>query len=167
MAKKPANEKYVQQEPSEVHSGLAEFINKTTSAEVEPETVALVQRLYPLYLKSPAVKKAREAERARKEAEKAAKEEAKRQRAQERLAKLEAERERLLASLGESSADRFTDDKGITFGKADPETEVEADDEPVEVEETEAEDEFVTSEESDDDDDDDEWDDDDDDEEDF
>lgn len=98
--KKPVNAGLLTKEPTEAHEGLAAYITKTTGREVDGATVALVQRAYPLYAKSPEVAKAREAEKAKREAEAARKQAEKEARLKERLAKIEEQRQRVLAELG-------------------------------------------------------------------
>jgi len=97
---KRVNASYLKKDPSEVHEGFASYIEATTGTEVPAATVALVQRLYPLYLKSPAVVEAREKAKAEREAEEARKQAEKQRRVRERLAKIEAQRAKLLADLG-------------------------------------------------------------------
>lgn len=92
VAKRPANE---------THVALAVYINETTGVLLEPEQVALVHRLYPLFLKTPAVVKAREEEKKRRAAEAAEREAARTAKARARLAKLDAQRAKLLAQVGE------------------------------------------------------------------
>lgn len=108
MATRRPNAAYLKKPPSAVHEGFAEFIAKTTGVTVEAKVVGLVQRLYPLYLKSPAVQKAKEAERAEREAEAQRKAEEKAARLRERLAKIEADRLRVLKELGIEDADEDT-----------------------------------------------------------
>lgn len=98
--KKPENAGLLKKEPTEAHRGLAAYITKTTGVETTPETVALVQRAYPLYAKSPEVAEAREAEKKAREEEAARKRAKKAERLRERLAKMEAQRQKLLAELG-------------------------------------------------------------------
>lgn len=102
-ARKPANAAYLTKDPSEVHEGFAAYIAKTTGHEVPVGDVALVQRLYPIYLKTPEVVKAKEAAAARKEREAREREERKQQRLKDRLARIEEQRLALLAELGEGS----------------------------------------------------------------
>lgn len=133
--------------PTELHEGLAEFINTTVAPGlVDAETVALVQRAYPLYTKSPAVQKAREAERRAREAEKAEREAARKARLQERLDKIEAERRKVLEALGleamevpEPVADEEEPEVSVESGEVPDE---EADESEAEVEVTEDEDEW-------------------------
>lgn len=131
--KKPVNAGYLTKDPSESHVEFANFITRTTGEEVSPATVGLVQRLYPLYLKSPDVAKAREAERAAKAAEKAQKDAAKAARLKARLDKIEAQREKLLAALDLDPLGEPEDEEPIRFAESAPEPEPE-------VEETEDED---------------------------
>ena len=101
MASRKPNAGLLKKEPTELHAGLAEFINKTVGPDlVDPELVALVQRAYPLYTKSPAVQKARAAEKAARDAERAERENARKARLQERLDRIEAERRKVLEALG-------------------------------------------------------------------
>lgn len=102
-ARKPVNAAYLAKDPSEVHEGFAAYIAKTTGHEVPVGDVALVQRLYPIYLKTPEVVKAKEAAAARKEREAREREERKQQRLKDRLARIEEQRLALLAELGEGS----------------------------------------------------------------
>lgn len=97
---KRVNAAYLKKEPTETHQAFAEYIFNTTGQEVSNEIVALVQRLYPLFLKSPAVVEAREKAKAEREAEEARKQAEKQRRVRERLAKIEAQRAKLLADLG-------------------------------------------------------------------
>ena len=137
--KKPVNAAYLKKAPNDGHVGLAAYITATTGEEMDAATVALVQRLYPLYLKSPAVVKAREAAEAAKAEEKARKEREKRERAQARLDRIEEQRRKLLAELGiEDEGGKVIDastrfvDKGIVFG--DDAEDAEDSEEPEEVE---------------------------------
>jgi len=163
--------KVLKTEPSALHQGLAAYIEKTTGHTVPVGDVALVQRLYPKYLKSPAVVKQREEEAARKQREADEKAAQKRQRAQARLDALEEQRRRLLAELGIDGEQESQDAKVLDFPTpAEPEADDEDEDEgEPETFTLEAEDEFVEPESDDEDDeDDDDWgDDEDDDEEDF
>lgn len=169
--KRPVNAAYLKKTPSEVHNGFAEYITSTTGEEVSAETVSLVQRLYPLYLKSPAVVRAKEAAAAAKAEEAARKKAEKDARLKERLAKIEEQRAKLLADLGiegdldgEKQGDvidastRFTD-HGITFGEQAEEDDEDEDTEPEEDEDEVAEEATITDESDED-----EWDDEDDDE---
>lgn len=137
---KRPNASYLKKTPSEVHEGFAAYITETTGMEVDAGLVALVQRLYPVYLKSPAVVEARAAEKAAREAEAARKAAEKEARLKERLAKIEEQRQRVLAELG---LDDVTEPPALS---------VVPDEEEPEVEVTESEDEVVVlSEESDED----------------
>ena len=135
--KRPVNAAYLKKEPNDGHVGLAAYISRTTGEEMEASTVALVQRLYPLYLKSPEVVKAKEAAEQAKAEAAAAKEREKRERARARLERLEEQRRKLLAELGEDepggkvidASARFVD-KGIVFGDGGEDSE----EEPEEVE---------------------------------
>lgn len=119
--KKPANAGLLKKDPTTVHEAVAVYIAETVGVEVDPATVALVQRVYPLYLKSPAVTAQKDAERRQREAEKAAKEAARQKKVKERLAKIELDRQRLLKQLGITepalavvgAEERFTDDSGV------------------------------------------------------
>lgn len=141
--KKKANAAYLAKEPSAVHESFANYIEATTGVEIDSATVGLVQRLYPLYLKSPSVALARETERTQRQAAKAQRDIEKKERLQARLDKIEAQRAKVLASLGldaqpvVDATDRFvtTSDEGLTFAAADDEDE----DEGVEVVEGEVE----------------------------
>lgn len=168
---KRVNASYLKKVPSEVHQAFAEYIFNTTGTEVNAEVVALVQRLYPLYLKSPAVVEAREKAKAEREAEAARKAAEKAQRVKERLAKLDEQRQKLLAELGLEgepaeaevidAADRFeTSDEDVDLSDDEPETEEAEDDEPEDDDEPEAEE--VTLPEDEDEEDDDLWEDEDD-----
>lgn len=161
--KKPANAGVLKKSPSAVHESFADYITETTGVETDAATVALVQRLYPLYLKSPDVAAARAAEKAERDAAKSEREAAKKARLQARLDKIEAQRQKVLASMGLSgvsevvdASERFTDGGGITFAQADDDDD-----------EDDAEVEVVAGEIVPDDDEDEDWDDDEDDEEDF
>lgn len=101
MATARPNAKYLKKTPTPVHEAFAEYIKKTTGHEISVGDVAVIQWLYPLYLKTPAVVKARESAKAARDAEKATKDEAKRTRQRERLAQIEAQRRKLLEDLGE------------------------------------------------------------------
>lgn len=138
MATRLPNKAYLTKDPTGVHEGFAEFIAKTTGHTVPVGDVALVQRLYPLYLKSPQVVKAREAEKAAREKAEQEKAERKRQRAQARLEALEEQRQRLLAELGIDAEQESKPAPVLPFPKpvAVPEPEPEDDDTeegPVEV----------------------------------
>lgn len=100
MAARKPNAAYLKKAPTAVHSGFAEYIEKTTGHVVPIGDVALVQRLYPLYLKSPAVVKARDAEKAARDAEAAVKKAAKDAKLRERLAQIEEQRRDVLTKLG-------------------------------------------------------------------
>lgn len=121
-ARRPKNAALLKMEPTEQHTTLADFITSTTGQEVSAETVGLVQRAYPLYLKSPVVQKARAAEKARREKEAAAKAAEKRQKLQARLDRIEEQRKKLLSDLGiEEGAEVIeAEDR---FRQPDPETE--------------------------------------------
>lgn len=100
MPRRPVNAAYLKKDPSAQHEGFSAYIAKTTGHEVPIGDVSLVLRLYPKYLKSDDVVKAKEAAaRARQEAAEAKAKE-KRERAQKRLDALEEQRQRLLAELG-------------------------------------------------------------------
>lgn len=119
MATRKPNAGLLKVEPTATHKALAEFIEKTTGHVTPSGDVALVQRAYPLFLKSPAVVKAREAEAEAKAAAEKTKAEAKEARLKERLAKVEADRQRLLKELGIETDD--VTGPAITVGN--PETE--------------------------------------------
>lgn len=161
-ARKPPLAGHLAMEPTPVHEGLTEFIAKQTGHTVPVGDVALVQRLYPLYLKSPAVAKAREAEKAAREAEREKKRQAKAARLQARLDAIEAERQRLLRELGIEAEQESKEGSVLPFPKPKavaPEVEEDEEDEgPVEI---------VLEDGFEDGDDDEEWDEDDDEEEDF
>ena len=100
MATRPKHAAYLKKDPSPVQTEFAVWIEKVTGHVVPVGDVALVQRLYPLYLKTPEVVKAREAAavaRKKEEEERAARVLAKKK---ARLAAIEAERQRLAAELG-------------------------------------------------------------------
>lgn len=161
----PVNHKYVAMDPTDTHVGVSAYIEKTTGQTVPAETVALVQRLYPLYLKSPEVQKAKEAAEAAKAAEAAAKEAEKKRRLKERLAKIEAQRVKLLADLGQDVALAAVPEPEPVeeFLDSLPDDEPEPEPEPEVAEDGEPEAEEVTFGDGDEDD----WDDEDEDEEDF
>lgn len=151
-SKGPANAGLLKQAPTSTHVALAEFITDTTGEAVGAETVALVQRAYPLYLKSPAVEAQKAAEKAEKErqaAERAAKRAAE---IRARLEKIEAERAKILAQL-DKAEDEVDFVPPVPPTKVDPEitTKVVVDDgdpdEDAEVEVTVADDEFVQADE--------------------
>lgn len=121
--KKKINAAYLKKDPSEVHQSFAQYIFNTTGTEVSNEIVALVQRLYPLFLKSPAVVEAREKAKAEREAEEARKQAEKQRRVRERLAKIEAQRAKLLADLG---LDEQDPEEPVSLSVV-PDPEVEAD----------------------------------------
>lgn len=137
MATRLPNKAYLSKDPTGVHEGFAEFIAKTTGHTVPVGDVALVQRLYPLYLKSPQVVKAREAEKAAREKEAREKQAAKEARLKERLATLEAQRRALLDQLGIEEEQESKPAPVLPFPKpkavAEPEPEDTEDDQPVEV----------------------------------
>lgn len=99
-APKRVNAEYLDRDPSEVHTGLSEYIEETTGRAISAGDVALVQRLYPVYLKSDDVRKARERAEAERQAEIERKAAEKRERAQRKLDRLNEERAKLLAELG-------------------------------------------------------------------
>jgi hypothetical protein len=94
------NIEYLDKAPSEVHQGFTEWIAATTGHTVPSGDVALVLRLYPLYLKSPAVVAARDLEKAERDRVKAVKEAERKERLQAKLDKIEESRAKLLAELG-------------------------------------------------------------------
>lgn len=98
--KRPVNAEYATKAPSEVHEAFAAFITSTTGVEVDAATVGLVQRVYPLFLKSPEVTAARDAAKAERENARAQREAVKKAKLQARLDRIEAERQRVLKSLG-------------------------------------------------------------------
>lgn len=100
--KRPVNAEYATKAPSEVHEAFAAFITSTTGVEVDAATVGLVQRVYPLFLKSPEVTAARDAAKAERENARAQREAVKKAKLQARLDRIEAERQRVLKSLGVS-----------------------------------------------------------------
>lgn len=149
---------YLKKDPTGVHEGFAEFIEKQTGHTVPVGDVALVQRLYPLYLKSPAVAKARAAEKAAREKEAREREEAKAARLKARLDKIEAQRRALLDALGIEEEQESKPASVLPFPKpkavkAAEETEPEATEpeEPETVEVTLSDDEFVETGDGDDD----------------
>lgn len=81
--------------PTETHAGLAAFIAQEAGVNIPVEHVALVQRMYPAFLKSPAVTEAREARKAEREARKARQAAEKERRRLERIAAIKAELARL------------------------------------------------------------------------
>lgn len=165
-----SNSAVVKKSPTPVHEAFAAYIEKTTGHTVPVGDVALVQRLYPLYLKSPAVVKAKEAEAERKAEEAARKKAEKDARLRERLAKIEEQRQALLSALNiEDEQESKEGGTVMPFPKpkaVEPVEDEDEDDEP-EVLVLSAEDEFEEADEDSDDEDEDEWDTDDDDEEDF
>jgi hypothetical protein len=138
MATRRPNAGLLKVEPSEGHKALAEFIEKTTGHTVPVGEVALVQRAYPLYLKSPSVVKAREAEAAAKAKAAEDKEKAKQDRLRARLEAIEAQRAKLLRDLGIETDDE-TGPTALSVVADEPEgaTLTLGDDSPV------AEDEFI------------------------
>lgn len=100
MATRRPHAAYLKKPPTPVHEGFAEFITKGTGHEVDAQTVGLVQRLYPVYLKSPAVQKAKAAEQEERERAAREKAEAKAARLRDRLARIEEDRRKVLAELG-------------------------------------------------------------------
>lgn len=137
MASRLPNKAYLTKEPTGVHEGFAEFIAKTTGHTVPVGDVALVQRLYPVYLKSPQVVKAREAEKAARDKAEREKAEAKRQRARARLEALEAQRRKLLDELGIDGEQESQSAPVLPFPKpkvvAEPEPEDNEEAGPIEV----------------------------------
>lgn len=125
--KKLPHKAILDKEPSALHESLAEFIASTTGHSVPVGEVALVQRLYPLYLKSPAVQRAKEAERVAREEAARKKQEAKEARLRERLAAIEAQRRELLDALGIDGEQEGQDAPVLPFPKpkavAEPENE--------------------------------------------
>lgn len=100
MPKSKPHAAYLKKAPSKVQAAFAKWIEQQTGHAVPEGDVALVQRLYPLYLQSDEVVKAREEAKAAKERaaeEKAAKV---RQRDEAKLVALEQERHALLQRLG-------------------------------------------------------------------
>lgn len=104
-ARRPANVKVLKEAPNDTHEALSGYITRTTGQEIDALTVSIVQRLYPLYLKSPDVLKAKEALKAARDAEAAAREATKRARLTDRLERLEAERQKVLEDLGYADKD--------------------------------------------------------------
>ena len=167
-AKKPQHAAYLSKAPSPVQTEFAAWIEKVTGHAVPSGDVALIQRLYPLYLKTDEVVAAREAAaeaRRKAEEEKAAK---KREKAQAKLIELEQERFRLRQELG-LEPEGEVPDLSVVPATVEPDPE----DESTGLVLGEASDEFVEPEPEDDEpaedpeDEDDLWDEDDDDEEDF
>lgn len=100
MATRPKHAAYLKKAPSKVQSEFAAWIEKVTGHAVPAGDVALVQRLYPLYLKTPEVVKARKAAKQARDEEAAKKAEKVRKQKQERLVALEQQRHRLMQELG-------------------------------------------------------------------
>lgn len=167
--KGPENAGLLKSKPSSTHEALAAYITDTTGEAVGAEVVALVQRAYPLYLKSPAVEAAKAAEREAKEREKAERERKRAEQVKARLDKLEQERAKLLEQLQgaqfvpteEVEDDEPEDEPEVIVDEAaEPEVVVEeADDEfvvpdgdPVDDDEEDPDDEFESDEEDEDDD---------------
>jgi hypothetical protein len=100
MAARFPNKAYLAKQPSKVQSEFAAWIEKTTGHVVPEGDVALVQRLYPLYLKTPEVVKARDAATAEREKEAAAREQRVREAKADRLRKAEEQAARLRRELG-------------------------------------------------------------------
>lgn len=123
--KKPEHADLALKKPTEVHEYFAAFINAAVGVEVDAETVALVQRAYPLYLKSPDVAAAREAEKAARAEQKAQAERVKEARLKARLAKIEAQRQKTLKALGlEPDAEVVeAEDRFVPVVEAEPEPE--------------------------------------------
>jgi hypothetical protein len=147
--KPPVNAEYAAKEPSEVHNAFSTFITTTTGVEVDARTVGLVQRLYPLFLKSPEVAEARNAAKAERESQRSQREAVKKAKLQRRLDKIEEERQRVLKSLGVTDAPAAL---SLVGEEVDPEVDAEDGEEPEAEEVTLPEPEEVTE--------DDEWDDD-------
>lgn len=132
--KRPVNAEYATKAPSEVHEAFAAFITSTTGVEVDAATVGLVQRVYPLFLKSPEVTAARGAAKAERENARAQREAVKKARLQARLDKIEAERQRVLKSLGVSDdgpalslvGEEVADESEVTEPDEDGEPEAQA-----------------------------------------
>lgn len=157
--KKPANAAFLDKEPAASHQAFADFITETTGHLVPVGDVALIQRLYPLYLKSPAVQAVKRAEKEQREREAAARAAAKAERLKERLAAIEAQRRKLLDELGIDGQLEGQDAPVLSL-VVPAETEGVEDDEPQTVVLAESEDDFVEAEEAEEDGDDDLWDDD-------
>ena len=124
--KRPVHADYLDKEPTAQHEGFAAYIEEVTGQGVTPAVVGLVQRLYPLYLKSDAVQKAKEEAQRQKEEAAAKAKAAKERKLKERLARVEADRARLLAELGIEpgatvieAADRFEQEPDADEGQED------------------------------------------------
>lgn len=115
-APKYEHQAYLSKDPNEVHIGLADYIVKTTGHTIPVGEVAVVLRLYPLYLKSPDVAAAKAAEKAERDRVKAIKDAEKRERLQVRLDKINADRAKLLADLGIED-DGFEEPEAIEPGE--------------------------------------------------
>jgi hypothetical protein len=100
MAARFPNKAYLTKAPSKVQSEFAAWIEKTTGHTVPEGDVALVQRLYPLYLKTPDVVKARDAAAAERAKEKAAREKRVKEQKAAALARAEEQAARLRRELG-------------------------------------------------------------------
>lgn len=144
--KKPVNFALTQKDATPDHEAFAEYIRTTTGVDIEAGAVAIIQRAYPLYLKSPEKVAAKEAERLAREAEKAEAEAKKQARLKARLDKIENERRAVLRSMGlldeeEESEDEDTEEEAevVPITKAKPKVKVVLDPEPDEDEESEEE----------------------------
>lgn len=159
-ARKPANAALLDKEPAASHQALADFIASTTGHMVAVGDVALVQRVYPLYLKSPAVAAAKRAEKEQRERAAAERAAEKRRRAEERLAALNEQRRKLLDELGIDGELEGQDAPVLSLVPSETPDEVEEPEaeEPRTIVLAESEDDFVEGDtESDEDEDDDLW----------
>jgi hypothetical protein len=95
--------------PTEAHKAFADYIKSTHGTKISAATVALVQRAYPEYLKSPAVVEARQAKSAARAEEAKRKAAEKQAKMQARLDRLENERAALLERLGVTGAEAETE----------------------------------------------------------
>lgn len=106
--------------PTDAHKAFAAYIKNTHGTKVSAATVALVQRAYPEYLKSPELVAARAQKAAQRESEREAKAAAKAERMQARLDRLDAERAALMNRLQRRTAP-------IAEAEVDGESEADAD----------------------------------------
>lgn len=152
--RKPANAAFLDKEPAASHQTFADFIAETTGHIVPVGDVALVQRLYPVYLKSPAIVKAKQAEKEERERQAKAKADEKARRNKERLAALEEQAARLRRELGIETDDAVGQvlslvPSPVDEGSDEPEADEVADEEPTTLVLAESEDNFVEAEDAD------------------
>lgn len=156
-SRKPVNAAYLDKEPAASHQAFADFITSTTGHLVPVGDVALVQRLYPLYLKSPAVVKAKQAEKEARDKEARERAEAKARKNRERLAALDEQAARIRKELGLDTDDAVGQVLSLvpspTEESDDSEEEAVTDDEPTTLVLAESTDDFVEAESEDEDDD--------------